>query len=112
MTEPYLRQNRHIGHARVKTCGQTLDAQLERLRTAGCTRRNIYREKMTGAWAHRRELLKMLKALAPGDIVPVTRVDRLARSMFDLFAIVKPAEQPWNRVRKAGSCYASRSMFE
>jgi DNA invertase Pin-like site-specific DNA recombinase len=35
-----------------------------------------------------RELLKMLKALAPGDVV-VTRIDRLARSTFDLFAIVK-----------------------
>ena len=42
-------------------------------------------------WAHsdRRELLKMLKALAPGDVVTVTRIDRLARSTFDLFGIVK-----------------------
>src|SRR5205814_1465373 len=39
--------------------------------------------------ADRRELLKMLKAVAPGDIVTVTRIDRLARSTFDLFAIVK-----------------------
>ena len=31
----------------------------------------------------------MLKALAPGDVVTVTRIDRLARSTFDLFAIVK-----------------------
>jgi DNA invertase Pin-like site-specific DNA recombinase len=41
----------------------------------------------------------MLKALAPGNVVTVTRIDRLARSTFDLFAIVKrqfrsPAE-PW-----------------
>ena len=35
------------------------------------------------------ELLKMLKAVAPGDVVTVTRIDRLARSTFDLFAIVK-----------------------
>ena len=44
---------------------------------------------MTGARADRRELLRMLKALAPGDVVTVTRIDRLARSTFDLFAIVK-----------------------
>jgi DNA invertase Pin-like site-specific DNA recombinase len=56
---------------------------------AGCTSRNIYREKVTGARADRRELLRMLKALAPGDVVTVTRIDRLARSTFDLFAIVK-----------------------
>ena len=36
-----------------------------------------------------RELLKLLKAIAPGDVVIVTRIDRLARSTFDLFAIVK-----------------------
>jgi DNA invertase Pin-like site-specific DNA recombinase len=82
-------QNRPIGYARVSTYGQTLDAQLEQLRTAGCTNRNIYRETVTGARADRRELLKLLKALTPGDVVTVTRIDRLARNTFDLFAIVK-----------------------
>ena len=50
------------------------------------------REKVTGARADRRELLKMLKALVTGDVVTVTRIDRLARSTFDLFAIVKQNE--------------------
>jgi len=86
MTETHL-QNRRLGYARVSTYGQTLDAQLEQLRGAGCTK--IYREKVTGARADRRQLLKMLKHLAPGDVVTVTRIDRLARSTFDLFAIVK-----------------------
>jgi DNA invertase Pin-like site-specific DNA recombinase len=44
---------------------------------------------VTGAHSDRRELLKLLKALAPGDVVTVTRIDRLARSTFDLFGIVK-----------------------
>jgi len=56
---------------------------------AGCSRRNIYREKVTGARADRRELLRMLDRLTSGDVVIVTRIDRLARSTFDLFAIVK-----------------------
>ena len=68
---------------------QTLDAQLNQLRVAGCSSRNIYREKVTGARADRRELLRMLDRLAPGDVVTVTRIDRLARSTFDLFEIVK-----------------------
>src|ERR1700758_2332694 len=72
-------ENRRIGYARVSTVGQTLDSQLEQLRAAGCTAK-IYREKVTGAHNDRRELLKMLKALAPGDVVTVTRIDRLARS--------------------------------
>src|SRR5258708_37504215 len=76
-----------IGYARVSTVGQTLDSQLEQLRGAGCTK--IYREKVTGARADRRQLLDMAKPLAPGDVVTVTRIDRLARSTFDLFAIVK-----------------------
>ncbi len=80
-------QNRRLGYARVSTYGQTLDAQLEQLRGAGCTK--IYREKVMGAHSDRRELLKMLHALAPGDVVTVTRIDRLARSTFDLFGIVK-----------------------
>src|SRR3954468_7822960 len=78
-----------IGYARVSTYGQTLDTQLEQLRAEGCSSRNIYREKVAGARADRRELLRMLDRLAPGDVVTVTRIDRLARSTFDLFAIVK-----------------------
>jgi DNA invertase Pin-like site-specific DNA recombinase len=80
---------RLFGYARVSTYGQTLDCQLEQLRKAGCTSRNIYREKVTGARANRRELNRMLGKLAAGDVVTVTRIDRLARSTFDLFAIVK-----------------------
>ena len=82
-------EKRLIGYARVSTYGQTLDTQLEQLRTAGCSSRNIYREKVTGARADRRELLRMLDRLTPGDVVTVTCIDRLARSTFDLFAIVK-----------------------
>jgi DNA invertase Pin-like site-specific DNA recombinase len=80
-------QNSRLGYARISTYGQTLDTQLEQLRGAGCNR--IYREKVTGAHNDRRELLKMLDHLAPGDVVTVTRIDRLARSTFDLFGIVK-----------------------
>src|SRR5205823_3131798 len=82
-------EKRLIGYARVSTYGQTLDSQLEQLRAAGCSSRNIYREKVTGARADRRELNRILGKLVPGDVVTVTRIDRLARSTFDLFAILK-----------------------
>jgi DNA invertase Pin-like site-specific DNA recombinase len=71
-------QNRRLGYARVSTYGQTLDAQLEQLRGAGCTK--IYREKVTGAHSDRRELLKLLAALAPGDIVTVPHWARRQKS--------------------------------
>src|SRR5262250_1141466 len=82
-------EKRLIGYACVGTYGQTLDSQLEQLRAAGYSSRNIYREKVTGARADRRELNRMLGKLAPGDVVTVTRIDRLVRSTFDLFGIVK-----------------------
>jgi DNA invertase Pin-like site-specific DNA recombinase len=81
------RKTRRLGYARVSTYGQTLDAQLEQLRREGCAK--IFREKASGAQADRRQLLRLLKGLTPGDVVTVTRIDRLARSTFDLFAIVK-----------------------
>src|SRR5271163_4849210 len=80
-------QNRRLGYARVSTYGQPLDAQLAQLRKEGCAK--IYREKSGGARPDRRELLRLLRALVPGDVVTVTRIDRLARSTLDLFAIVK-----------------------
>ena len=86
MTEIYP-QNRRVGYARISTYGQTLNVQLEQLRGTGCTK--IFREKVTGAHNDRRQLLKMLDTIAPGDVVTGTRIDRLARSTFDLFAIVK-----------------------
>ena len=89
---------RRLGYARVSTYGQTLDAQLEQLKAEGCA--PIYREKASGAQADRRELQRMLKALGPGNLVTVTRIDRLARSTFDLFAIVK-------RITDAGAQFRS-----
>src|SRR3954465_11688954 len=86
MTETQLKI-RHLGYARVSTYGQTLEAQLAQLKAQGCSK--IYRETASGAQPDRRELLKLLKTIAPGDGGRVPRIDRLARSTFDLFAIVK-----------------------
>src|SRR5215218_4624104 len=99
-------EKRLIGYARVSTYGQTLDTQLDQLRAAGCSSRNIYREKVTGARADRRELLRMLDRLAPGDIVTVTRIDRLARSTFDLFAIVKRIVDAGGQLRSLAEPWA------
>lgn len=78
---------RRLGYARVSTVGQTLETQLEQLTAAGCD--PIFREKVSGAKVDRKELGKLLKQVKPGDAVVVTRIDRLARSTFELFAIVK-----------------------
>jgi DNA invertase Pin-like site-specific DNA recombinase len=70
------------GYVRVTTDGQTLEAQLEQLKAAGATK--IFREKASGARPDRTELARLTRSLGPGDVVLVTRLDRLARSMCDL----------------------------
>jgi DNA invertase Pin-like site-specific DNA recombinase len=75
-----------IGYARVSTNGQDLSLQHEALKEAGCTK--IYSEKMSGARSDRPKLACLLKALEPGDVLIVTRLDRLARSTLDLLHTV------------------------
>jgi DNA invertase Pin-like site-specific DNA recombinase len=99
--------SRRLGYVRVSTYGQTLDAQLEQLRKEGCN--PIYREKASGAQPTRRELLRMLKVLAPGDMLTVTRIDRLARSTFDLFAIVKQIVDAGGQFRSLAEPWADTS---
>jgi DNA invertase Pin-like site-specific DNA recombinase len=71
-----------IGYARVSTDSQTLDAQQSALRAAGAGR--IFAEKVSGAVTDRKALAKALASLGEGDVLLVTRLDRLARSTRDL----------------------------
>ncbi len=70
------------GYARVSTDGQTLNAQISELRQAGAER--VFREKISGAVTDRAQLRRALSALGRGDVLLVTRLDRLARSTRDL----------------------------
>jgi DNA invertase Pin-like site-specific DNA recombinase len=71
-----------LGYARVSTDGQTLDAQVAELKSAGVV--TVYQEKVSGAVTERIQLGRAIKALAPDDVLVVTRLDRLARSTRDL----------------------------
>jgi DNA invertase Pin-like site-specific DNA recombinase len=75
---------RKIGYARVSTDGQDLSAQREALRECSV----VYAEKISGARADRPQLRAMIAALGQGDIVVVTRLDRLARSTRDLLNVL------------------------
>jgi DNA invertase Pin-like site-specific DNA recombinase len=63
---------------RVSTNGQTLASQDAQLHAAGAAK--VYAEKMSGARTDRPELAKLLKRLDAGDVLLVTRLDRLAAS--------------------------------
>jgi len=75
-----------IGYARVSTDGQTLDAQLASLKAAGAER--IFSKKISGAVSDRKALAKAMAALGSGDVLLVTRLDRLARSTRDLLNVL------------------------
>ena len=70
------------GYARVSTDGQSVQAQVGQLTQAGCKR--VFREVASGAKTDRAQLRRLLDQIEPGDVVTVTRPDRLARSTRDL----------------------------
>lgn len=76
-----------LGYARVSTEEQSLDAQLDALAAAGAAR--IYADRLSGSARARPELDRLLDHLRPGDVVVVTKYDRLSRSLTDLLAIVE-----------------------
>ena len=75
-----------IGYARVSTGEQTLDLQMDALRSAGCGK--IFQETASGAKADRPVLAEVLSYLRAGDTLVVWRLDRLGRSLQHLIAVI------------------------
>ena len=76
-----------IGYSRVSTDHQSLDSQADALSAAGAER--VFADKISGSRRARPELDRMLEQLRDGDVVTVTKYDRLARSLKDLLEIVE-----------------------
>jgi DNA invertase Pin-like site-specific DNA recombinase len=77
-----------VGYARVSSLGQSLDTQNEKLLAFGCEK--IFQEKRSGATRDKREAVNAaLEFCREGDVLVITKLDRLARSMFDLQEITK-----------------------
>lgn len=103
-----------IGYARVSTTDQNLELQEAALKAAGCEL--IRSEKRSGTSVQGREELRtVLDFLRAGDVLMVTRIDRLARSIGDLQDIVRAVkargaslratEQPIDTSTAAGKCF-------
>ena len=84
-------EGQQIGYARVSTQGQDLEEQRITLGQNGCQR--IFEEKVSGANRNRPELNRLLDHLRPGDVLNVTRLDRLARSTSDLLHIAEQLKE-------------------
>src|SRR5262245_56543141 len=74
------------GYARVTTNGQDLGSQEAELMAAGCAK--VFKEKASGAKTDRAELAKVIRRLEPGNVLIVTRLDRLARSTRGLLNVL------------------------
>jgi DNA invertase Pin-like site-specific DNA recombinase len=93
----------HLGHARVSTNEQDTAAQVSALKSAGCEK--IFREKASGCRCDRPKLLRrLLDQLRTGDILIVSRLERLSRSLRDLLMImerIKEAEAGFRSLSEA-----------
>lgn len=113
-----------VGYARVSSSGQSLAVQLDKLSDAGCS--EIFQEKRSGLTAQRPALKECLRFVRKGDVLVITRLDRLARSTLDLHKIAqeldgrevgfKVLDQPIDTTTKEGrlmfSIIASIAQFE
>lgn len=81
-------ESRLLGYARVSTNGQELQLQLDALLKAGCAKKNIFTDKVSGAKSARPGLDGCLMQLKPGDTLVVWRLDRLGRSVRHLIDVV------------------------
>jgi len=87
-----------IGYARVSTTDQETATQVKALKAAGCER--IFREKASGGRWDRPELQRLLDQLRKSDVLVVWKLDRLSRSLRDVFTIME-------RLGEAGSGFRS-----
>ena len=103
-----------FGYARVSSTDQNTGIQVAALKAAGCER--VWQEKASGTTTEGRvELTNVMGYVRDGDVLVVTRVDRLARSIGDLQVIVKTlrakgveltcTEQPVDTSTAAGKCF-------
>ena len=93
-----------LGYARVSTDGQSVETQVRQLTKAGC--KKVLRETASGAKSDRNQLRKALDQLEAGDVLMVTRLDRLARSTRDLLNTLAAVTDKKAGFRSLGDTWA------
>lgn len=80
-----------IGYARVSTTSQNLDAQIDALKQAGCAK--TFTDKNSGAKISRSGWNDLLTYIRPGDILVITELSRMSRSLSHLLDIIETLEE-------------------
>jgi DNA invertase Pin-like site-specific DNA recombinase len=93
------------GYARVSTDGQSVEAQMRQLTKAGC--KKVFRETAGGVKTDRTQLQNALDQLDAGDVLMVTRLDRLARSTRDLLNTLATITDKKAGFRSLGDTWAN-----
>lgn len=93
-----------FGYGRVSTDGQSLTSQIAELKAAGC--QQIFKEKASGARSERKQLARLMAELDKGDVLVVTRLDRLARSTRDLLNLLGSIADKGAAFRSLGDVWA------
>ena len=96
-------ENMIYGYARVSTAAQDERGQVKQLKAARCGK--IFRETITGTTADRPQLGKLMKRLAPGDVVITPAVDRLSRDTADLLVIAREMRRAGAGIRSLAEPY-------
>jgi DNA invertase Pin-like site-specific DNA recombinase len=91
------------GYARVSTAAQDESGQVKQLKAVGCGK--IFHEKITGTTAERPQLGKLMKRLAPSDVVITPAVDRLSRDTTDLLVIAREMQRAGAGIRSLAEPY-------
>ncbi len=91
------------GYARVSTEGQDLAVQLGQLEAVGCAR--VFSDTFSGTTTDRPQLKRLMKALAPGDLVVTPAADRLARDPTDLLVLAREMQQAGAGLRSLAEPY-------
>jgi DNA invertase Pin-like site-specific DNA recombinase len=94
------------GYARVSTDGQSVNAQVAALRAARVSKPNIFCETASGAKTDRAQLRRLIYTLDKGDVLLVTRLDRLARSTRDLLNTLAQIAEKGAAFRSLGDAWA------
>ena len=92
------------GYARVSTDGQSVTGQVKQLEDAGAEK--VFRETVSGAKSDRTQLRRAVARLGSGDVLMVTRLDRLARSTRDLLNILAAIAEKKAGFRSLGDTWA------